>query len=54
MNKTERQALQIIKKHSELNKLPGKVSNFTDQQIFFLTFANVSIDLFGQYSLKLN
>jgi hypothetical protein len=45
MNETKRQALQIMKKRNELNKLPGKMSKFSDEQIFFLSYANVSIDL---------
>lgn len=35
-------ALQSIKKEMKLQKLPGKLSNFTDEQIFFLAYANVS------------
>jgi hypothetical protein len=45
MNQTKRQALQIMKKRNELNKLPGKMSKLSDEQIFFLSYANVSIDL---------
>ncbi len=46
MNDTKQQALQIIKKRQQLRKLPGNMSKLSDEQIFFLSFANVSIELF--------